>query len=90
MKKLKFGTPVSVEWHDSIAREGWHYDPSVRRLVAKLRSIGYVVQDDKEGLTITTSLGSRQESMDDLTIPKGAIQGIEVLPEEFNYNGPER
>ena len=88
--ELKLGQAVTVEWADSKSALGWSYSPKTKRTPGYIRSLGYVVQSNDECLTITTSLDDRGASIDDFSIPVGALRKVEVLPGDWNYGGPDR
>lgn len=82
---LELGQAVKITWVDSKSALGWVYGASSPRKPGYIKSLGYVVQLNKECLTITTSLGERGESIDDLSIPLGCIQDVvevEILEEQ--------
>lgn len=80
--KLNFGEAISFIWHDSKALEGWQYDPTRKRNVGTIHTLGRVVQSSDEGITVTSSLCGLA-SIDDLTVPWGAVEILERLPEKY-------
>lgn len=87
-RRVRYGNAVLVDWTDSRAFAGWSYDPATPRLPAQIKSLGYVVQSNAQGLVITTSLGSGGQSMDDLCVPWSAIFSLEILPGDYSRGGP--
>lgn len=87
-RRVRFGQAVILSWNDSRAFDGWHYDPSAPRTPAGIKSLGFVVQGNKEGLVLTTSVGSYGQTIDDLSIPWGAISELEILPGDYSRGGP--
>jgi hypothetical protein len=77
--KLNTGEVVYIEWLDIKSALGWAYNPTYKRIPARLHSIGYVVQRNNECLTITTSMDYRGASLDDLSIPISCIKELEIL-----------
>jgi hypothetical protein len=77
--KLELGQVVALLWVDINSALGWCYNPKKPRVLAKIASIGYVVQCNKESLTITTSMDARGATIDDLSIPLGCIRQLEIL-----------
>ena len=73
--EVSFGDAVVLTWHDSRALAGWQYDNNRERVVGEIRSLGRVVQSSDKGITITSSI-NEHATIDDLTIPWGAIQEI--------------
>lgn len=86
---VPFGHVVRVDWHDSKALDGWQYDPTMPRTVGRIRTIGMCVQTSDYALTITSSACLNGATMDDLSIPWGAIVEMEVLPDDYALAGPE-
>jgi len=85
VRKIPFGTAVRFCWHDSKSHMGWQYNPERPRQTAKIQTLGYVVQANDEGITITSSIGTHRETIDDITVPWGAIEGgIEELGDTWN------
>jgi hypothetical protein len=87
MEKTTFGRAVYLEWLDSTSLVGWQYNPLKPRNAHQIKSLGLVVQDNDNAITITTSLDMRGASVDDLVIPKGAITHLEMLPGEWSLGG---
>jgi hypothetical protein len=81
---LKLGDVVYIRWADTKSALGWTYAPAKKRLPGVIISIGYVVKLDDDVLTITTSLGMKGESLDELSIPRGCIDKLEVLPADWS------
>ena len=79
---LKLGQTIKVIWADSKSALGWKYDPEVQRKPGYIKTIGYAVQENEDCVTLTTSLGEHGESLDELSIPVGCIQELEVLEEK--------
>lgn len=63
---------------------GWTYNPRLERKPGYIHSIGFVVQLNKECLTISTSMDGKGASIDDFSIPVGTITKIEVLPAQWS------
>ena len=68
MKKLPV---VYLEWLDSCTNYGWR-NPEEGHL-SKIRSIGFLVKEDKHSLTITTSASLNGQAVDQITIPKVVV-----------------
>lgn len=88
-RRVRFGNAVLIRWTDSRAFNGWAYDPTTLRTPARIQSLGYVVQSNPESLVITSSIGSAGQTMDDLSVPWGAIQELEILPGDWSRGGPD-
>lgn len=88
-RKLLPGSAVCVEWADSKAYGGWIYDARRPLEVARIRSLGYVIQTRPDGLSISTSVTTEGDATDVLSIPWGAVRSLEVLPNDWSVGGPE-
>lgn len=86
---LKLGQAVTVDWVDTKSALGWSYDPNAKRTLARVRSLGYVVQVNNEVLTLTTSLSDGGKSLDDLSLPIGCVTRIVEMSNDWSVNGPE-
>lgn len=67
---------VLIEWVDSSSIRGWRHDSEMTDSFAepaKIQSIGYLLKDTKDFVTITTSVSENGGIMDPLSIPKVAI-----------------
>lgn len=74
---------VRFKWTDSKALLGWTYNPVLQRKPGYIQSLGFVVQLNKECLTISTSMDGKGASIDDFSIPLGCVSEIEILPENY-------
>lgn len=83
-RRLHFGKAVRVQWNDSKSLPGWRYNTSSPRQVAKIVTQGYVVQTNKEGITVTTSISTEGVSLDDITIPWGCVVNLTLLGREWD------
>jgi hypothetical protein len=75
-KDIRLTKKIYVEWIDSNTIIGWTFGKNLTDEFAeagKICSIGYLVKDTKEFITITTSISINGSVMDPLTIPKCAI-----------------
>jgi len=77
-KQLKFGSSVRITWYDSRIRGGWRQGMSPNEL-GRVRSIGYVTEDNPKFITLTTSISKDMDVLDPITIPKGAIVLVERI-----------
>lgn len=64
---------VYLEWDDSTSDTGWIKDENVYLKPWRIKSIGYLVRENKTHIAITTSIGQSGNKMDVLTIPKACI-----------------
>jgi len=66
-------TRVEVEWRDSMSRGGWESAASHRsqRAVGPIRSIGFLLQSDKDVVQLAQSMsGLTGHVTDTITIPR--------------------
>ena len=63
---------VYLEWLDSIAIFGWQDETAHKEVMKPIKSIGWIVKEDKNSITISTSLGHK-DYHSPLTIPKVAV-----------------
>lgn len=71
---------VLVEWMDSRRGEGWVRLDELAGTVMKCQSVGWVISQDKESLTLAGHLGKDPDQCcGDLTIPQRAINSIRKL-----------
>lgn len=67
---------IYVEWIDSSATRGWTHKTDIEQENVgnlKICSIGYLLRDEKDFITITTSISVNSSAMDPLSIPTCAI-----------------
>ncbi len=77
---------VEVEWEDSSVHHRWHSDEAVH-VTAPCKSVGYVVRDDKEAMSLAESLDVSPPLKDTTTsgfgcvttIPRSAIRKVTEL-----------
>lgn len=82
-QKLPFGRVVSVFWLDSKSETGWGARDSPKEL-GKVVSIGYITSCDGNGLSLSTSIATDGQSLDDVSIPWGAIIDLRKVGEEWD------
>lgn len=71
---------VMVEWLDSRRGEGWVRLDELESTLTKCRSVGWIIAQDKESLTLAGHLGDNPaQCCGDLTIPKRAINKTTAL-----------
>ena len=89
LPELTPGMAVRIEWADSKALLGWTYNPNLQRKPGYIQSLGFVVQMNKECLTLTTSMDGKGSSIDDFSIPLGCITKLLILPSKFGVVSEE-
>lgn len=67
---------VEVDWVDSVRLDGWRDNAPVGNM--KVKSFGLVIAEEKESITITTSIFEKM-CMSPLQIPRKAITKIRVI-----------
>ena len=68
---------IYVEWKDAATSSGWNYKEDTGLM--NVRSVGWLVKQDKTTLTITTSQSKYGKFLDPLSIPKHSISQMKVL-----------
>lgn len=69
---------VRVRWLDSASHLGWQSHAEDHE-VSTVESIGWLVKESKEQLTITHSFSDNRDVMDALSIPRGCILKVMKL-----------
>ena len=64
---------VYLEWDDSSTEYGWQTDDHVILKPWKIKTIGYLVKENRTHIAITSSIGETGNKVDVLTIPKAAL-----------------
>lgn len=74
------GTPVTIEWQDSMTRQGWHYDTDDLGKVAKIKSRGYVAKAElnTDSIVLTTSITPTQAFVSPIEVPWIAITHLTI------------
>lgn len=73
---------VYIEWVDSYAVNGWQHENSLEtdeKFMSRIVSIGFLLKNTKEFVTISSSVSTAGSLMDPLTIPKVAIKKFKKL-----------
>ena len=84
-KRLLPGTEVRIRWVDSSSMDaGWVYttNPIKDLPLESMKTVGIVVLDTKEGISITHSrTDSTYGIFAPFSIPRGCIRSIEIIKE---------
>ncbi len=90
MKIPALNTPVRIDWLDSVSQPGWHYFRADEKpdfgLRLPMQTRGVLVNMDSTCLSVATTIAPRGPSdskdghMDVLSIPRGCILSIRVIP----------
>lgn len=73
---------VYVEWIDSYAQHGWRHEDDLgnsQTFDSRIVSIGFLIKDTAEFITISNSVGTGGSINDPLTIPKVAIKKLKKI-----------
>jgi hypothetical protein len=71
---------VEVEWVDSCYHQGWQdTDIAKNKQVSRCSSVGYVIRDDKDQLTIAQGMTSNDNVGDMVAIPRVSIIKVTTL-----------
>ena len=68
---------IYVEWKDACTSHGWNYNEGMELM--DVRTVGWVVQQDKTTVTIATSQSKGGKFLDPITIPKHSITKMKTL-----------
>ncbi len=71
---------VLIDWVDSCFEHGWFKD-DYKFDISICQSVGIVIQDSKEFITITQSKSDRDNISDTITIPKVCIKKMKTIYE---------
>lgn len=64
---------IEVHWVDSHGSGGWRYIPDIKTPQLDCYSMGFLIKEDKDSITMSASYSANDSSFDMLTIPKCAI-----------------
>ena len=72
---------VEVQWLDAVGSDGWTTEKSLQKETAVIHnSVGYVVQETDEHITITMSYDTEKENLGAwLLIPKPYIKKLKKI-----------
>ena len=70
---------IYIEWKDAATSAGWTYKEDTGLM--DVRSVGWLVKQDKTTLTIATSQSKYGKFLDPLAIPKHSISKMKFLKE---------
>lgn len=70
---------VEIHWEDSSAQHGWTHRDALRPKPEMIRSVGLMVEEDEDGVTLTASVSSDDAFDSPVTIPWSAVRGYWVL-----------
>jgi len=76
--------PVEVTWEDTQGKGGWRTQEEMQEMLKSaftIRTIGYLVGDNKERIALTTGISEDGNYMDITTIPRPCVKNIKYLDE---------
>lgn len=85
-ERYRRGQALRVFWVDSTECGGWHYGENLPVQIEMVESLGWVVNTSGKGLSITTTISDRGGVLATVSIPWGAITGIQDIPEWGRYD----
>ena len=70
---------IEVDWEDSSGQHSWHSDEEFSD--SNIRTVGYLLSDDKRGILVTESVELQKGAMYGCTtsIPRSAIRKVRYL-----------
>ena len=71
-----------VTWIDSAVSHGWHPIECDGR-ASTITTVGWLAKQDKNTVTITSSISDHGRVVDPLTIPRVAVQRMYRLPQHI-------
>lgn len=80
---------VRITWHDSSFDPGWQY-ATRRPQPDVIVSIGYVVENNKDVLTFSSTIGTRGGSLCPINVPWRSIINLEVLTDPTKASDENR
>lgn len=66
---------VWIDWLDSTGGGGWRSIEGLGRAMLECRSVGFLVHEDDESVTVSASLASLGNADEPIRIPKVSITG---------------
>ena len=71
---------VIVEWVDSAFMQGWmSKEHAKEHNYSRITSVGILLKETKDYITIVQSVSDKGDAGDDLTIPRCALERIRIL-----------
>lgn len=71
-----------VKWFDSAAPKGWVWENEIDASVVVVESVGWIINEDDESITLSSHRTNHGQSHSPMTIPKVAI--AEIKDTEFD------
>ena len=65
---------VALEWEDHCTTQGWNSKDNIDGLPIRIKSIGYIIKETPQTITISTAISSTGGSPEPMTILKSCIQ----------------
>jgi len=70
---------VLIEWNDTGVIHGWLCQESNGDSIAHCESVGFLIKENDEGITICFGISDQGLVMEKKTIPRGCIKSIKEL-----------
>jgi len=71
---------VLIEWIDSAFMQGWMLKDKVKEhTISRIASVGILIHEDAEKITIVQDVSNKDDAADGITIPKCCIKRIRKL-----------
>lgn len=77
---------VLIEWRDAQSSPGWHGADELQRGLAAIKSVGWLVSESEESVTLAISVGTHAAG-DLLSIPKSCIVREWALTDRPDQDG---
>ena len=72
---------VCVAWQDSCSEAEWLHDAEATMHVAEIHSVGWLLEDTDDQVTLAQSVDWEGKTGERLTMPKSVVTNITVLRE---------
>lgn len=76
---MKRNKMVLIDWKDTGVTHGWLCPDHSENSIAHCQSIGFWIDEDEEGVTISFAISDQGLVMEKKTIAKGCIKSIKEL-----------
>ena len=76
---MKQGDMVLIDWLDTSVINGWQDACNTPNHPALCHSVGFWIDEDEEGVTVSFSRSDQGLVMEKKTIPKGCVKSIKKL-----------
>jgi hypothetical protein len=84
------GRAVRVLWHDSAFMMGWRKMQGLTPDPVPIISLGYVVCQSNDALSLSTSISEEHDCITPISIPWGCIEKVSELGDNYDRKLPDR